>query len=68
MALAGVVQGRSEKAMRDAIAAVPDGTYASEIWNNPLGHPMRYPVKLAVTDDRIEIDFAGAPPQLPQVA
>jgi 5-oxoprolinase (ATP-hydrolysing)/N-methylhydantoinase A len=65
-ALASVVQGRSEKAMRDAILALPDGTYVSEIWNNPLGEPMRYPVKLKVEGDRIEIDFEGAPPQLAQ--
>ncbi|MCP8941016.1 hydantoinase B/oxoprolinase family protein [Alsobacter sp. SYSU M60028] len=65
-ALAAVVQGRSEKAMRDAISAIPDGVYASEIWNNPLGTPLRYPVKLTVAGDSIEVDFDGAPPQLPQ--
>ncbi|WP_293857450.1 hydantoinase B/oxoprolinase family protein [uncultured Alsobacter sp.] len=65
-ALAAVVQGRSEKAMRDAIAAIPDGDYTSEIWNNPLGTPMRYPVKLTVAGDSIAVDFDGAPPQLPQ--
>ena len=67
-ALASVVRGRSEKAMRDAITALPDGTYMSEIWNNPLGEPMRYPVKLKVEGNRIEIDFEGAPPQLPRAA
>ena len=36
-ALAAVLQGRSEKAMREAIAALPDGVYTSEVWNNPLG-------------------------------
>ncbi len=65
-ALAAVVQGRSERAMRDAIAAIPDGDYTSEIWNNPLGTPMRYPVKLTVKGEEIHVDFEGAPPQLPQ--
>jgi 5-oxoprolinase (ATP-hydrolysing)/N-methylhydantoinase A len=65
-ALAAVVQGRSEKAMRDAITAIPDGVYHSEIWNNPLGEPMRYPLKLTVEGATIEIDFDGAPPQAPQ--
>jgi len=65
-ALAAVLQGRSEKAMREAIAAVPDGVYTSEVWNNPLGTPLRYPVKLTVTGDTIEVDFEGAPPQQPQ--
>ena len=36
-ALAHVVQTRAENAMRDAIRALPDGVYQSEIWNNPLG-------------------------------
>src|ERR671937_2293122 len=62
VALAAVLQGRSEKAMRDAIRALPDGVYTCEVWNNPLGEPMRYPVKLTVKADTIEVDFAGAPP------
>jgi 5-oxoprolinase (ATP-hydrolysing) len=65
-ALAAVLQGRSEKAMREAIAAMPDGVYTSEVWNNPLGTPLRYPVKLTVAGDTIEVDFAGAPAQLTQ--
>jgi 5-oxoprolinase (ATP-hydrolysing)/N-methylhydantoinase A len=65
-ALAAVLQGRSEKAMREAIAAMSDGVYTSEVWNNPLGTPLRYPVKLTVKGDSIEVDFEGAPPQLPQ--
>jgi 5-oxoprolinase (ATP-hydrolysing) len=65
-ALADVVQGLSEKAMRDAILALPDGVYRSTITNNPLGTPMHYPVALTVQGDRIDIDFAGAPPQVPQ--
>ncbi|MFC0407466.1 hydantoinase B/oxoprolinase family protein [Roseomonas elaeocarpi] len=65
-ALAAVVQGRSEKAMRDAIAALPDGDYFGEIRNNPLGQELRYPLKLTVAGDTINLDFDGAPPQLPQ--
>ncbi|MGB9368077.1 MAG: hydantoinase B/oxoprolinase family protein [Xanthobacteraceae bacterium] len=65
-ALAAVLQGRSEKAMREAIVALPDGAYTSEVWNNPLGTPLQYPVKLTVQGDTIEVDFDGAPPQQPQ--
>ena len=65
-ALAEVVQSRSERAMREAIARVPDGVYESVMWSNPLGEPMRFPMKLTVDGDSIEIDFAGAPPQLAQ--
>ncbi len=42
-ALASVVQDRSEKAMRDAISALPDGTYHGSVSNNPLGTKMTYP-------------------------
>jgi 5-oxoprolinase (ATP-hydrolysing)/N-methylhydantoinase A len=65
-ALAAVVQGRSEKAMRDAIRALRGGAYHSEISNNPLGQPMRFPLKLTVRGDAIELDFDGAPPQVLQ--
>ena len=65
-ALAAVVQGRSEKAMRQAIRALPDGEYSSEIWNNPMGTPMRFPVRIIKKRDRILLDFEGAPPQVAQ--
>jgi len=65
-ALAQVVQGRAERAIRAAIRALPDGVYTSEIWNNPLGEKLRYPAKITVQGDAIELDFDGAPPQLPQ--
>jgi 5-oxoprolinase (ATP-hydrolysing)/N-methylhydantoinase A len=65
-ALAQVVQGRAETAIRSAIRALPDGVYTSEIWNNPLGTKLRYPLKITVQGDAIELDFTGAPPQLPQ--
>lgn len=65
-ALAEVVQGLSEKAMRDAIRALPDGEYRSIISNNPLGETISYPVLVKVEGDAISVDFDGAPPQLPQ--
>ena len=36
------------------------------MWSNPLGTPMRFPMRLTVAGDQIEIDFEGAPPQLAQ--
>ncbi len=65
-ALAATVQDRAEQAMRAAIAALPDGTYRSEISNNPLGTRLTYPVEVTVKGDSITVDFAGAPPQQPQ--
>jgi 5-oxoprolinase (ATP-hydrolysing)/N-methylhydantoinase A len=62
-ALAAVVQNRSERAMRDAIRALPDGVHTAEIFTNPLGEPMRLPLKLTIAGDSMAIDFDGAPPQ-----
>ena len=65
-ALAAVVQDRAERAVRDAIRALPDGEYRSEIINNPLGSPLRYPLKVTVAGDAMTVDFTGAPPQMAQ--
>jgi 5-oxoprolinase (ATP-hydrolysing)/N-methylhydantoinase A len=51
--------------MREAIRALPDGVYGSEIFNNPLGTRLRYPVEVTVRGDTVAVDFAGAPPQQP---
>ena len=64
-ALAALLQDRSEAAMRAAIAALPDGTYRSTVDFNPLGTRMTIPMALSVAGDRIEVDFDGAPPQVP---
>lgn len=64
--MAHLVQSLSEKTMRGAVRAVPDGEYSSEIQCRQLGDTLTYPVKLTVTDDEVEIDFEGAPPQLPR--
>ena len=62
-ALAMVVQGRAERAMREAIRRIPDGVYECEIWNDGLGTPERYPVRITVAGDELSVDFTGAPPQ-----
>jgi 5-oxoprolinase (ATP-hydrolysing) len=65
-ALAAVVQNSAERAMREAIRALPNGVYHSSEQNNPLGETLTYPLKIIVRDDEIELDFDGAPPQQPQ--
>lgn len=67
-ALTAVVQRRSEKAMRDAIRALPDGVYRAECRTNPANGELLLPLKLTVAGDEIELDFDGAPPQLAQGA
>jgi 5-oxoprolinase (ATP-hydrolysing)/N-methylhydantoinase A len=65
-ALATVIQNRSEAAMRQAIARVPDGVYEGESWNDGLGARQRFPVRVIVRGDTLAVDWAGAPPQLPR--
>ena len=62
-ALAHVVQSRAENTMREAIRTLPDGVYRSEIWNDGLGTPERYPIQITVAGDELAVDFSGAPPQ-----
>ena len=63
-ALARTVQSRAEQAMRDAIRAVPDGTYCSDVWYDGLEQPLRLPCAVVVRGDEITVDWAGAPAQL----
>ncbi len=65
-ALATVIQDRSEVAMREAIRRLPDGAYDSEIWNDGMGTPQRYRVRVTVRGDEIDVDFPEAPPQAPR--
>lgn len=65
VALAEVVQSLSEKAMREAIRALPNGAYTAEVTYNPLGTPMTVPVKVTIEDEAIEVDFEGAPNEVP---
>ena len=62
-ALATVVQGRAEQAMRDAIRALPDGVYEHVVEADGVGTTMRYPIRVTVKGDEIAVDFEGAPPQ-----
>jgi len=63
--LAGEVQQRAEAAMRRAIAAVPDGVYASEVAFVVAGERLRLSCRVIVEGDELTVDWAGAPPELP---
>ena len=63
--LAAEVQNRSEAAARRAIERLPDGEYTAETWTDGVGEPLRLPILVRVSGDTIEVDYAGAPPQLP---
>ncbi len=66
--LAHEVQTRSERAMRQAIAAIPDGVYRSEVDVPVAGERLRLPCAVRVEGDDLTVDFEGAPPQAPRGA
>jgi 5-oxoprolinase (ATP-hydrolysing) len=65
-ALANVIQGRAERAVREEIRKVPNGVYRANTAFNGAGFRLEIPVKVTVNDDTIEVDYEGCPPQVPK--
>ncbi|MEX2535574.1 MAG: hydantoinase B/oxoprolinase family protein [Trueperaceae bacterium] len=64
-ALASEVQSRAEGAMREAIAAVPDGKYESRASFDGVDKPLELRVAITVAGDTLTVEWE-APPQQPQ--
>ena len=62
--LTGEIQGRSERAMRDALREVPDGTYTSEVETDGLAEPIRIKARLEKKGDGLLIDYEGSSAQV----
>src|SRR5262249_40139073 len=60
---ADAILGRCERAMRAAIGALPDGTYASAFNTDGLARPFHCQIAIAVRGERIFVDYAGTSPQ-----
>lgn len=62
---------RSERRMREKIAALPDGEYVAEdyleFFQDGRFDPVLLRLALRVSGDEIEVDFAGSNPQVPGV-
>ena len=61
--LADEIIRRSEQAMRDAIAELPDGVYEHESSSDGFDEPITLKVAVTVAGDELTIDFAGSSPQ-----
>jgi N-methylhydantoinase B/oxoprolinase/acetone carboxylase alpha subunit len=61
--VAKVIQHASERAMRTAIRALPDGEYESEVVADGTGEPIILRCRLVVTGDAIVVNYAGSAPQ-----
>ncbi len=55
----GEVLGRCEKAMRQAIRALPDGTYPYEFQTDGMDEPFQFKVAVTVAGEDILVDFDG---------
>jgi N-methylhydantoinase B len=64
-ALAAEIHARCEAAMRSAIAALPDGTYTSELQTDGLmDKPVTLKLTLTIQGDRIVADYTGTDAQV----
>lgn len=64
-ALADEVHGRSERAMRRAILALPDGEYPFEVLGDGAHEPIRICVNVKVRGDSLSVDYSGSSCQVP---
>jgi N-methylhydantoinase B/oxoprolinase/acetone carboxylase alpha subunit len=63
--LATTIQGRTEAAMRRAIAAVPDGVYAHAVASEAPAVDLTLQTAIRVDGDELWVDYAGSAPQQP---
>ena len=61
--LADEIIMRSERAMREAIRALPNGRYENESWSDGFDEPIRIKVAVTIEDEDLFIDFDGSSPQ-----
>ena len=55
---------RSERAMRRAIAAAPDGSYSDEIMIDGFEEPLTICCEVKISGSDLSVDFAGTSPQI----
>jgi N-methylhydantoinase B len=63
-AFAEEILSRSERAMRAAIRALPDGVYPYTFQTDGLDQPFTYKIAVAIEGDKVVADYAGTSPQV----
>ena len=61
--LSNSIRGHSERAMRDAISRLQDGEYATEVFTDGMGTPLKIALKITVKGESISVDYTGSSPQ-----
>ncbi|HLZ09596.1 MAG TPA: hydantoinase B/oxoprolinase family protein, partial [Chloroflexota bacterium] len=64
--LADSIIDRSDRAMREAIERVSDGTYHAQGDTDGFDDPIRLEVTIEIDGDRARVDFAGTSPESPR--
>ena len=64
--LADEIISRSERAMRDAIATVPDGVYTYTGYSDGFDAPVKLHVTITKQGDGMHVDWAGSSPASPR--
>ena len=64
--LADEIITRSERAMRDAIATVPDGTYTHTAYSDGFDAPVMLAVTIIKQGDAMHVDWTGSSPASPR--
>ena len=63
-ALSDAIIGRTERAMRAAIAAIPDGEHGFAITIDGFGTPITLQARVGIAGEEITIDYAGSSPMV----
>ncbi len=63
-ALVDEIFARSERSMRQAISAAPDGEVFDEVTADGFEHPVTIRLRLAISGDRLSLDYTGTDPQI----
>ncbi|CAN5791957.1 hydantoinase B/oxoprolinase family protein [soil metagenome] len=61
--LADEIVARSERAMRLAIAELPNGVYQNEVMSDGYEEPVRLKVTITKSGDEMDIDWTGSSPE-----
>lgn len=61
--LADEIINRSERAMREAIAALPDGSFEHAVYSDGYEEPVRLQVRIDKRGDELWVDWAGSSPE-----
>ncbi|HSG42189.1 MAG TPA: hydantoinase B/oxoprolinase family protein, partial [Anaerolineales bacterium] len=58
------ITNRTERAIRDIVRSIPDGTYTSEVAIDGFDDPIKIACAIIVNGDELTVDYSGSSPQI----